>query len=201
MPHDRVGARAIAGWLADVGVGELLVVHDHDDWYGVPVGGMCADAGRERGIAVRARPVWNHGEPWADDVGDANAVLYVGVAGSGAAGLWHDLHGHDAALWLLGGEGVAEPWLARELSPAAAERTRFFLAQRAAFALYGYEAMELILDSAAAGGDRATVVANARSAKDRDAVIGRYSIDSEGHTTTTAYGRLAVVGGELVWDV
>lgn len=44
-------------------------------------------------------------------------------------------------------------------------------------------------------------MANARSAKDRDSVIGRYSIDSEGHTTTTAYGRLAVVGGELVWDV
>ena len=31
-------------------------------------------------------------------------------------------------------------------------------------------------------------------------IIGRYSIDDEGHTTTTAYGRLAVVDGVLVWD-
>ena len=29
----------------------------------------------------------------------------------------------------------------------------------------------------------------------------RYSVDAEGHTTATAYGRLAVVDGALVWDV
>jgi hypothetical protein len=81
MPHDGVGARAIAGWLVDAGVHELLVVHDHDDGYGVPVGVMCAEAARERGLAVRSRPVWDHDESPADDIGDAQAVLYVGVAG------------------------------------------------------------------------------------------------------------------------
>src|SRR5919109_3304961 len=49
MPHDGVGARAIADWLARAGVRELLVVHDHDQGYGVPVGAMCAEAARERG--------------------------------------------------------------------------------------------------------------------------------------------------------
>jgi hypothetical protein len=33
-PHDGVGARAIADWLAGAGVTELLVVHDHDPYYG-----------------------------------------------------------------------------------------------------------------------------------------------------------------------
>jgi hypothetical protein len=33
-----------------------------------------------------------------------------------------------------------------------------------------------------------------------DSILGRYSIDADGHTTSTAYGRLAVAGGELVWD-
>jgi branched-chain amino acid transport system substrate-binding protein len=30
MPHDGVGARAIADWLVDVRARELLIVHDHD---------------------------------------------------------------------------------------------------------------------------------------------------------------------------
>jgi branched-chain amino acid transport system substrate-binding protein len=88
------------------------------------------------------------------------------------------------------------------MDPSAAERTRFFVAQRGPFAMYGFEAMQLALDSIeAGGGDRAAVVRAARSARDRDSVLGRYSLDEHGHTTSPAYGRLAVVGGELVWDV
>jgi branched-chain amino acid transport system substrate-binding protein len=201
MPHDGVGARAIADWLVEVGARELLIVHDHDADYGSAVGAMCDDAARERSLTVRTRPIWNADEPWVEDVGDADAFLYVGVAGSGALGLWRDLHAHNPSMWLLGSEGVAEEWLARGLEASAAERTRFFVAQRAPFAFYGYEAMALVLDAiAAGGGDRAAVTRAARGTRDRDSILGRYSIDEEGHTTTTAYGRLAVVEGVLVWD-
>jgi branched-chain amino acid transport system substrate-binding protein len=201
MPHDGVGARAIAGWLVETGVSDLLVVHDYGDQYGAPVGAMCVRAAQERGIAVRSRPVWDHDEPPAADLGGADAVLYVGVAGSGAIGLWHDLHALDPGMWLLGTEGVAESWLARELTPSAAARSRFFVAQRAPFGFYGFEAMALIMDAAAsAGPDRAQIARAARHTRDRDSVLGRYSIDEDGHTTSTAYGRFAVAGGELVWD-
>jgi branched-chain amino acid transport system substrate-binding protein len=135
----------------------------------------------------------------ADDVGAAQAVLYVGVAGTGAVTLWHELHAANPETWLLGVEGVAEPWLAAAVTESAAERTRFFQAQRAPFGFYGFEAMELILDAVAAGsGDRDRVVRAARGTKDRDSIIGRYSLDHDGHTTTTAYGCLAIVDGELV---
>ena len=201
MPHDGVGARAIAEWLDERGVRELLVVHDHDREYGVAVGAMCVEAGRERGLDVRSRPVWNHDEPMHDDLPGAEAVLYVGVCGSGAAGLWHDLHAANPGLWLLGSEGLAESWLARELSASAAARSRFFVAQRASFDFYGFEAMALILDAiAAAGDDRAEIARWALATRDRDSALGRYSIDEDGHTTTTDYGRLAVVDGLLVWD-
>jgi branched-chain amino acid transport system substrate-binding protein len=81
------------------------------------------------------------------------------------------------------------------------ERTRFFQAARASFDLYGFEAMALILDAIQEGGDdRAAVARIARATKDRDSVLGRYSIDEHGHTTSTAYGRFAVAGGEIVWD-
>jgi branched-chain amino acid transport system substrate-binding protein len=200
-PGDAVGARAIAAWLDEAGVRELLVVHDHDDFYGVPVAAMCADAAGERGVSVRTRPVWDHDQRPADDVGEADALLYVGVAGSGAVELWHRLHAANPGMWLLGSEGVALPWLAAQLSPAAAGRTRFFVAQRAPFAFYGYEAIALITDAVAAGGgDRQATVRAARATVDRDSILGRYSLDEGGHTTATAYGRLAVVDGELVWD-
>ena len=162
-------------------------MHDHDAGYGIPVGAMCTEA-REHGLAVRSRPVWDHDEAPANDIDGAQAVLYAGVAGSGAAGLWRDLHAIDPALWLLGSEGVAEPWLARELSPSAAARTRFFLARRA-FGFYGLEAMALTLEAIAAGGpDRTATVDAARSTRDRDSILGRYSLDEHGHTTCTAYG-------------
>ena len=32
-------------------------------------------------------------------------------------------------------------------------------------------------------------------------VLARYCVDAEGHTTSSAYGRLAVVDGALAWDV
>jgi branched-chain amino acid transport system substrate-binding protein len=202
MPHDGIGARAIADWLKDARVRELLVVHDYSDEYGEPVGAMCADAARDRGLVVRIRPVWDHDEEPAADLGDAQAVLYVGVAGSGAIELWHALHAARPELWLLGSEGVAERWLAEALEPAAAERSRFFVANRAPLAFYGYEAMALVLDALAAGdGERTAIARAARATRDRDSVLGRYSIDAEGHTTSTAYGRLAVVDGVLAWDV
>jgi len=34
----------------------LLIVHDHDEGYGIPVARMCEDAARETGLAVRSRP-------------------------------------------------------------------------------------------------------------------------------------------------
>ena len=183
LPDDRVGAGAIADWLVKANVKHLLIVHDHDAGYGVPVGRMCADAARSRGLAVRSRPVWDHDERVADDIGGAEAVLYVGVAGSGAKGMWHELHALNPEMWLLGTEGVAERWLAEALSPPAAERTRFFVAPTASFGSYGHEAMKLILDAVTRGG------------QDREAIVRAAHVR---HVPTTAYGCLAVVDGELV---
>ena len=93
------------------------------------------------------------------------------------------------------------PWLASALNRSAAERTHFFGARRAPWGFYGFEAMALILDAIAAGdGDRAATTHAARATRDRDSVLGRYSIDARGLTTSPAYGRQAVVAGELVWE-
>ena len=84
------------------------------------------------------------------------------------------------------------------MGAAEATRTRCFVPLRAPLSFYGFEAMALILDSL--GGDRGQVAARARAVRDRDSVLGRYSLDADGLTTATAYGRLRVQDGELVWD-
>jgi branched-chain amino acid transport system substrate-binding protein len=200
MPDDRALARGIAGWAVGAGIRRALVVHDCDDGYGVPVGRMCAEALEAAGVGVTARPVWDGEEATAGDIAGAAAVLYAGVAGMAAARLWHALHRLDEALWLLGTDGLAADHFARALEEGAAGRTRLFTAQRAPWGFYGYEAAALILAAVAGGRDRRGIVEAARRTRDRDSALGRYSVDENGLTTAPADGRLAVIGGEIVWD-
>jgi hypothetical protein len=86
-------------------------------------------------------------------------------------------------LWLLGTEGVAVAWLAEALRPAAAERTRLFAAPTAPCDSYGRDAMSLILDAVAEGGDDRQAIVDAARARRRP---------------PSDYGCLAVVDGELV---
>jgi branched-chain amino acid transport system substrate-binding protein len=73
------------------------------------------------------------------------------------------------------------------------------------YAIYGYESMQLLLDSvqkAAASGTltRQAVTDAVFSTKDRNSVLGKYSIDKNGDTTLTDYGLYKIVGKTLTFD-
>jgi branched-chain amino acid transport system substrate-binding protein len=72
------------------------------------------------------------------------------------------------------------------------------------YAIYGYESMKLILDSIAAAGDigddRAAVVDQVFATKDRDSVLGSYSIDENGDTTLTTYGIYRIQNNATKFD-
>jgi branched-chain amino acid transport system substrate-binding protein len=71
------------------------------------------------------------------------------------------------------------------------------------YAIYGYEAGQLILDvleRAEDPTDRASVVEAMFATQDRDSILGTYSIDENGDTTLTDYGVFTIDGGELVFD-
>jgi branched-chain amino acid transport system substrate-binding protein len=73
------------------------------------------------------------------------------------------------------------------------------------YAIYGYEAMDLVLDTIKAAGAEGTsregFLKQLFQTKDRDSVLGTYSIDENGDTTLTDYG-LYVVGedGDPAFD-
>jgi branched-chain amino acid transport system substrate-binding protein len=69
------------------------------------------------------------------------------------------------------------------------------------YSIYGYEAMRLALDAIERGsGNKEDIVAALFDTKDRQSVLGTYSIDENGDTTLTDYGIYSIKGGELTFD-
>jgi branched-chain amino acid transport system substrate-binding protein len=70
------------------------------------------------------------------------------------------------------------------------------------YSIYGYEAMRLALDAIqrSGTGEKADVVQALFDTKDRQSVLGTYSIDENGDTTLTDYGVYSIDGGELSFD-
>ena len=72
-----------------------------------------------------------------------------------------------------------------------------------AYAIYGYEAMALMLDAikratnnGTKSASRAAVIAAILATKDRPSVLGTYSIDQNGDTTLTDYGAYGIKNGK-----
>ena len=73
------------------------------------------------------------------------------------------------------------------------------------YAIYGYEAMDLILDSIEAvgdkGNDRQAVIDQVlKNTKGRESALGTYDITESGDTTLTDYGLYKIENGKLAFD-
>jgi branched-chain amino acid transport system substrate-binding protein len=159
----------------------------------------------------------------------ANCTVFTGISFNNAVQLFEDLGRALPRAKLFGGDGVAESGFAnpREggiprrlarrvfvsvatLAPSAypasgremfsAYRRRYRDRHPDPYAIYGYEAMLLALDAVdAVGGDRDAVIDWLFEVRDRDSVLGRYSIDRYGDTTLKSYGVYRISRGALYW--
>ena len=87
----------------------------------------------------------------------------------------------------------------------AAYKAKYGVANPDPYAIYGYEAMKLGLDTikslGAKGNDKAAVLAALFAVKHRDSVLGAYGFDSNGDTTLKKYGLYKVGSdGNLAFD-
>jgi branched-chain amino acid transport system substrate-binding protein len=163
----------------------------------------------------------------------ADCFVFAGVTPNGAVQLFKDVAAALPDAKLYGPDGVSNPefFVADEggipadvaervkvtvatLSPDQypPEGRRFFDEYKKRYnvpsvdpyAIYGYEAMDLILDTCAELGaectDREAMIEALMSTKGRDSVLGTYDIDENGDTTITDYGVYTVEDGELVFD-
>jgi branched-chain amino acid transport system substrate-binding protein len=70
------------------------------------------------------------------------------------------------------------------------------------YAIYGYEAMRLALDAIkrSGTGEKADILKALFATKNRQSVLGTYSIDKNGDTTLKSYGGNRIKDGHIVFD-
>jgi branched-chain amino acid transport system substrate-binding protein len=158
-----------------------------------------------------------------------DAVVYTGVTASDAAAVLNALAAAVPGVPLFGFDGIAQPRLTRRLGREARERLHLLdysieaehlgpdgaaFAQRfrarfvhdpGRFALFGHEAMLVVLDAiaraGAAGADRRAVREALLAMPERDSPLGRYAFDAHGDTTLPHHGGATVTaGGAIVRD-
>ncbi|MGH2715288.1 MAG: branched-chain amino acid ABC transporter substrate-binding protein [Thermoleophilaceae bacterium] len=163
----------------------------------------------------------------------ADCFAFAGVTPNGAVQLYKDVSAAVPDAKLYGPDGVSNPefFVAAEgglpdevgsktkvtvatLSPDQypADGQKFFddykrrydVSSVDPYAIYGYEAMSLVLDTCERLGpdcsDRQAMIDALFETKGRESVLGTYDIDENGDTTITDYGVYRIEDGELVFD-
>jgi branched-chain amino acid transport system substrate-binding protein len=158
----------------------------------------------------------------------ADCMFFGGITQNKGVQLFTDVNAANPSMKLFGPDGVAEspftqnlnaatqkmaritnPTLDPKLYPASAQD--FFAKfkekygkEPEPYAIYGYEAMNVALQAIKMAGDkgndRQAVIDSFFQIKDRNSVLGKYSIDENGDTTLSDYGADRVENGALVFD-
>jgi branched-chain amino acid transport system substrate-binding protein len=231
-PGDIGQAQAQVQLMRSLGVHRLYVLDDQDP-FEEPLADIVADYAERAGITVLEHDSLSTvpGAVFTGEVEKivehrAQAVFLAGGEGPGTVALWRDLYRAAPRLLLLGsstmvGESftsqigaaaantyLTTPVLPPGLYPPAGRRVlrdyrTTFGAEGGPYALYGYEAMTLVLDAirsaGARGNDRQAVIDGVFATRERKSVIGRYSIEADGETTLPTYGVDRVLDGRAVF--
>jgi len=162
----------------------------------------------------------------APSASGADAVFYGGVSEAAAAKVFNSAAAGNAAVKLFGPSALDSATFAARLSPAARHvyisspgfmtkdlsataKSEFLKPFEDAYhrvpspqAILGYEAMSAVLSVLKKAGtsatDRATVVQNFFAIKNRDSVLGTYSINAQGDTSLAPFVFSRPVNGKLV---
>jgi branched-chain amino acid transport system substrate-binding protein len=232
QPGDQVQAAAQVQLMRSLAVHRVYVIDDQDP-FEVPLATIAAADARSAGITVLAHDsiATAAGSAYAGEVekvqrSGADAVLFAGGGGPGAVALWRALHAGSPRLLLLGSSAMVSesftsqigdagartylttPVLASSMYPPAAQRVlrdyrRSFGGEGGPWALYGYEAMSVVLaairTAGSHGNNRQRVIEDFFATRGRDSVLGRYSITPAGETTLARYGVDRVLAGKPVF--
>jgi branched-chain amino acid transport system substrate-binding protein len=232
LPGDPAQAAAQVRLMGLMGVRRIYVLNDQDP-FETPLAQIVAGDAERAGIAVAGNDALDTtgstlftGEVERIAASGAQAVFFAGGSGAGAVALWRQLHSAEPRLLLLGSSTMVSesftsqigaagmstylttPVLPRALYPPSAARVldeyrRHFGGEAGAYALYGYEAMSVVLHAIRSAGphgnDRETVIERLFAVRSRASVLGRYSIEADGETTLSPYGVDRIVNGRAVF--
>ena len=231
VPADHIQGSAQADWMEERGVKRLYVLDDKQVYgvgvakttadaakrRGIQVVGTDSIDPKAPNYRSLAQKIKASG---------ADAMFYGGITQNNAVQLFKDVGAAvpNATLW--GPDGVAESAFTNDLPEEVQRRTqitvatinpkdyapkgqKFFRDFRSKhkkkviqpYAIYGFEAMDVVLDALARAGskcnDRQTVIDEFFKTKNKEGVTGTYDIDKDGDVTLSTFGRHEVRDGEL----
>ncbi len=233
VPYDGIQAAAQATYMKDEGCTKVYILNDKEV-YGKGLATATQKAADEAGLVVLGNDGIDTKAANFRSVAStvkssgADCMFFGGITQNKGVQLWKDVHAANPDMKLFGPDGVAEtpfteglssgeqkvtyitvPTLDPKLYPPSGQK--FFTDYKAKFgkdpepyAIYGYEAMAVVLDAIKRAGDkgndRQAVIDQFFATSDRDSVLGAYSINENGDTTLSDYGAQRVENGKLVFD-
>lgn len=235
VPADHIQAAALVAYMADKDCTALFVTNDAEV-YGKGLADQveAVAAGQDLAILENETLTPETFEATLTRVAETGADCYFhgGITQNGASEAFDKVGTAIPDITLFGGDGLAESAFTQNISPGVQPRIfltnptlraeaypepaqTFFSNFTTAYghtpepyAIYGYEALSVVLAAIEAAGDearpgakgRAAVVARFFEIEDRESVLGTYSIDDNGDTTLATYGGYAVKDDELEFD-
>lgn len=222
VPADYLQARTLVAWAHDDGVHSIAIVRE-DRLFGRALADEAGAAAAGAHMRVTTIAEARHGQPDYSDVAreltahPADAVIYTGLGGPSADGALAAVHQALPRARLYGTSGLAaggvnldgvtvertDPALPADRYGPAARRVLARLraargAPTSAEALYGYQAMQIVLSALDAAGDdsddRAAVVRAAMRPRVLPPTLGEWSLVRTGDVTPARFGAYRQVG-------
>jgi branched-chain amino acid transport system substrate-binding protein len=213
-PNSSLEAKALVAEMQARGVTSVFIAGDSSPYGRTLARAVSGDAAK---ASIRVQP---------SETG-AGAVLYAGSSETGAAQLFNRVAAANPSLRLFGPSALDDSTFASALSPATARQVEIsspgFLTQqlppaaatqfagpfKAAYghtpateAIFGYEAMSAVLavlrQAGASANNRSTVVHGFFALKNRQSVLGTYSIDQAGDTNLGSFVISRISSGRAV---
>lgn len=210
VPNTTHEARAQVQEMRNLGVTKLYVTDD-----GGPYGAAIANVVRQD--AAGAFTV-------VSSLSGADGAFYGGSSPTAAASFFRRAAAANPQIKLFGPSALADPTIAGQLNPAGnlylsapgflkknltpsgaqfvSQFTTTYGRAPVAQAIFGYEAMSAVLavlkKAGTAANNRSTVVSDFLSLKNRDSVLGTYSMNSSGDTSIAPFVFSRVQQGKLV---
>ncbi len=211
VPTTALEARALVSLMQSLGVHQLAIPTDGSDY------------GKALALAVRGNA--GSGISVTSSASGADGVLFAGSASSQATSAFDQAVAGNPKAKLFAPSALAQQSFASSLTPAAqralyvtqpgfykdlpAAGQKFRSDFQSAYghapapqAIFGYEAMASVLavlrEAGSAANNRSTVVRDYFALKNRDSVLGTYSINANGDTSLDAFAASRVQRGRLI---
>jgi branched-chain amino acid transport system substrate-binding protein len=228
VPNDLLQAETILEQVRLSGAERLAIVFDQDIYGRELAGEILARARRDGPEPVRSEEYRGQVEDIPDIArslaeGRPDAVVFAGVAGPGIGRILAAIDSHMPAIPVFATSGMlvrdrpipAAPWRVEAYTPFRpavelprwGERVLRRVRKREGRdvarpeAVYGYEAMRLVLDAIGeAGPDRRRVIASALAIRTRRSPLGTYRVRATGDVDGEAFALYALRNGRFEFD-